>query len=271
MMMEQKTISLNTKKLSYKITGEGDVVVLIHGFGEDNSVWRNQIEALNQFRLILPNLPGSGASELQDDMSMEGLAESVYTILQAENVTSCVMIGHSMGGYVTLAFAEKYGDLLRGFGLFHSTAYADTEEKKATRRKGIDFIRNNGAFAFLKTTTPNLFAATTKEQRPQLVEEQIASLDYFTDAALISYYESMMQRPDRTAILRAATQPVLLVLGTWDNAVPLKDGLAQAHLASLSYIHVLRNSGHMGMMEEQEKANQLLIDYLTNRKRHHPA
>ena len=100
---------------------------------------------------MCPDLPGSGQSEIIEDMTMEGLAESVFQLLQQLNVDKCMMIGHSMGGYVTLAFVEKHPELIEGYGLFHSTAFADTEEKKAGRKKTIETIKENGVVAFLKT------------------------------------------------------------------------------------------------------------------------
>lgn len=261
-IMEQKTILLNNRSLRYNVEGKGRAVVLIHGFGETGSVWDEQVSGLAGYHLIIPDLPGSGGSELQEDVSMEGLAESIRSILGAEGVEKAVVIGHSMGGYVTLAFAERYPELMYGFGLFHSTAFADTEEKTATRRKGIDFINRNGASAFLKTTLPNYFAEGTKQSRPVLIEQQIKVAAGFTDASLIAYYESMIKRPDRTNVLRESKVPVLIILGMHDTAVPLEDGLKQVHLADTTDFHLLERSGHMGMLEEKEKANQAIHHYL---------
>ena len=97
------------------------------------------------------------------------------------------IIGHSMGGYIALAFAEKYPDLLNGLGLFHSTAYADDEVKKETRRKGIEFIKNNGVELFLKSTTPNLFSNITKKDQPKLLQNLIGEYKNFSSASLIQY------------------------------------------------------------------------------------
>ena len=119
--------------------------MLVHGFGEDSRVWENQEAVLQQhFKLIIPDLPGSGKSALTEDVSMEGMARVLKEILDDLAIGSCIMIGHSMGGYITLAFAEKYPASLIAFGLFHSSAYADNEEKKTARRRGIEFIREQG-------------------------------------------------------------------------------------------------------------------------------
>jgi pimeloyl-ACP methyl ester carboxylesterase len=258
-----KELLYQNKKIFYRTSGSGKPVILIHGFGEDGEVWKNQPGFLkNKYQLIIPDLPGSGQSELIDDMSVEGMAEVIHAIIHEENIDACPVIGHSMGGYITLALVESYWNHVSAFGLFHSTAYADSEEKKLVRRKGIDFIKQNGAFEFLKTATPNLFSQKTKDDRPELISEMVAGSDNFSAPALVSYYEAMMQRPDRTEILKKATVPVLFIMGKYDNAIPLEDGLQQCHLPGKSYIYVLRNSGHMGMLEEKDKCNVILDKFL---------
>src|SRR5688500_8385113 len=147
--MQIKNIDHKGKKLAYQVVGSGPVVVLVHGFGEDGNIWQQQVQRLQlNFTVIVPHLPGSGVSQLGEDMSIEGMAAAVNAVLEAEEVKQCVMIGHSMGGYITLAFAEQFKRVLKGFGLFHSTAFVDSDEKKETRQKGIEFIGKHGAQAF---------------------------------------------------------------------------------------------------------------------------
>lgn len=258
-----KSFLYQNKKIVYRVLGTGQPVILIHGFGEDGAVWNQQAEYLtSNFKIIIPDLPGSGESEMMDDMSMEGMAEIIHSIIHEENIEACPVIGHSMGGYITLALVEKYYNHVSAFGLFHSSAFADSEEKIATRQKGIAFIKEHGAFEFLKTATPNLFSPVTKDERPELIDEQIASLSSFSGEALVSYYEAMIQRPDRTDVLSKATVPVLFAMGKYDTAIPQEDGLKQCHLPENSYIHILQQSGHMGMLEETEKTNLLLEKFL---------
>ena len=299
-----KQIEITGKKIFYRLYGEGKPVMLVHGFGETGDVWKSQVAFLKgSFQLIVPDLPGSGQSEMVDDMSMEGMAEILKIIVEKEtkpgphqtstdrggvaNTKSqlleesvseedlpsevapsggfrrAAMIGHSMGGYITLAFAKKYPQYLTAFGLFHSSAYADSEEKKAFRKKSIEFILKNGAFEFLKTSTPNLFSPSSLDKKPELIEGFIRSLNNFSAPALVSYYEAMMKRPDHTTLLKTTTLPVLFVLGEYDNAVPLQDGLTLSYLPEKSYIHILHQSGHMGMLEEENKSNELLKKFLS--------
>ena len=282
-----KQFLYQNKKIFYRIIGTGKPVILIHGFGEDGEVWNNQVDFLkDKFQLIVPDLPGSGQSEMIDDMSMEGMAEVIKKILDIEvpyiepelqkeqyksseskvplsgGFRGACIIGHSMGGYILLALMESYWNHVSAFGLFHSSAFVDGEEKKATRRKGIEFINKRGAIEFLKTTIPNLFSPPTKDKKPELIKEQLSYLDNFSATALVSNYDAMMKRPDRTEILRKATLPVLFIMGKYDAAVPVEDGLKQCYLPEKSYIHILQNSGHMGMLEEPEKSNQILEKFL---------
>ena len=265
-----KTILYQAIHISYKtFTPEGPAtspVILIHGFAEDGSIWDNQVAYLkNTHRLIIPDLPGSGGSSpLPGDTSMETLAGAVRAVLQAEQIEDCIMIGHSMGGYVTLAFAELYPGMLKAFGLFHSTAYADSEEKKAARRKGMDFIHKNGAAAFIKQSTPNLFSETSRNEHPEWVTNLIDQYAGFNPDALIGYYQAMIQRPDRTHVLQQFPGPVLFIIGEQDNAVPLITSLQQCHMPTVSYIHVLENTGHMGMMEDASSANLFLEEFLND-------
>ena len=249
-------------------------MLLVHGFGEDGSVWDQQVEVLEKFCCcIVPDLPGSGQSEITADMSMEGMAETLKKMLDStvagkdiplreKDQLRLTVIGHSMGGYITLAFAEKFPATLNAFSLFHSTAYADSEEKKSTREKGIAFIREHGGFEFLKTATPNLFSANTKDERPKLIDEFMAGLRNFSGEALVLYYLSMIARPDRTEVLRKSTVPVLFIIGENDAAIPMKDMLEQCQMPEKTYIHVLHKSGHMGMLEETEKTNQILTAFM---------
>src|SRR3979409_2265854 len=107
--------------------------MLVHGFAEDHKIWELQVDYLKKdFLLIVPDLPGSGRSVFNPQLStIDDYADVIKFILDEEGISACTIIGHSMGGYITLAFAKKYPDQLNAFGLFHSTTYADSEEKKA--------------------------------------------------------------------------------------------------------------------------------------------
>jgi pimeloyl-ACP methyl ester carboxylesterase len=254
-------------QLHYKIYGAGQPVILIHGFGEDSHVWDKQIDFLkDKYKLIVPDLPGTGASPLlqKESVTMSDYATLIKELLDEEKIEKVTMLGHSMGGYITLAFAEKYPEMLTAFGLLHSGAFADDEEKKTTRRKGIKFIQENGAEAFLKTTTPGLFYDAEKSKAK--IEATIQKGKSSSAEALVQYYEAMISRPDRTDVLKSFPNPVLFIIGEHDKAIPFAQSMKQCHLPSVAHIHILRNSAHMGMLEETEKVNEILGEFLQSVK-----
>jgi pimeloyl-ACP methyl ester carboxylesterase len=266
--MQAKSFLFQNKHIHYKVYGQGKPVVLLHGFGEDSTVWEPQVNFLkDKFRLIVPDIPGSGQSELVPGALIETYADILQQLFDLERPSltenKASLIGHSMGGYITLAFAEKYPDQLNSFGLFHSSAFADPEEKIATRRKAIGFIQEKGAHNFLKTSIPGLFTTEFKNQHPEKVEALVEAAKNFTPEALIQYYEAMIARPDRTHVLQNFDQPVLFLIGQHDAAIPFESSLRQCYLPQQSHVHILRQSAHMGMWEEEEKANSILLQFLS--------
>lgn len=264
-------ILFQNKKIFYRKEGKGKPVLLLHGFGEDGNIWNKQIEILKKnYCLIIPDLPGSGQSEMLDgNCTLEDYAEVVKAIadeiiFQKENQHQFCLIGHSMGGYITLAFAEKYPGILNSFGLFHSSSFADDDQKIEIRKKGIDFIKKNGSEAFLKTAIPNLFSEQTKKMRPVLIEQLLNISKNISPEALIQYYEAMITRPDRTSVLRSFSKPILFIIGKYDTVVPLHSSMQQCHLPAISSVNILQYSGHIGMWEEEELSNLCIEKFLTD-------
>lgn len=259
--------SLTTKDLSlyYRVMGTGAPVILIHGFAEDGDIWKNLIPALEkEYRLIIPDLRGSGKSTGDTEgISMESMAEDIHLIVEKEGIEECTMIGHSMGGYITLAYVDKYPEKLNKFGLFHSTAYPDSEEKQEVRKKNIDFIRKHGSSRFVEQTTPNLFSEETRNNNQGIVKEFVDRYCNFSPASLVYYTEAMKNRKDRIEVLKKFNKPVLFIFGEFDNAVPIEQGLKQCIIPEFSYIYIAAHSGHMGMLEEPEFSIKALQDFLT--------
>lgn len=267
--MPHHNIKYNNCNVYYRKTGKGPCVVLIHGFGEDGNIWRYQEAFLkDRFTLIIPDLPGSGRSEVMPQGSIEDAAlidcyaEIIKAIIDAEAIKNCILIGHSMGGYITLAFAEKYSDYLSGFGLFHSTAFADTEEKKEARRKGIAFMQKHGAHEFLKQSIPNLFAPAFLTSHKTEVDALIDTAGNFTSEALVQYYKAMMERPERIDILKKISKPVLFIIGEDDKSVPLEDSLRQCYLPYKSFLNIYPGVAHMGMWEAKNQSNADILKFL---------
>lgn len=261
--MTEKKINFRNSTLAYTITGKGKPVVLIHGFAENGKIWSRQVEFLqDNYMLIVPDIPGSGKSPVlaDEDQSIENYADCIKAIIEAENLQKVVIIGHSMGGYIALNYLEKYPEDLVSLGLFHSTAYADDQAKVETREKAIQFIMQNGAPAFLKTSIPGLFNDINKNSVE--IQTLLQQGSQFSAEALTGYYKAMIHRPDRATILKQTTIPVLIIAGLHDKAVLHQHCLEQSHFAPITFFYTLKESGHMGMLEETEKSNQILAYFL---------
>lgn len=251
----------------YSISGHGKPVIFLHGFGESGEVWDLQINELSkEFRCIVPDLPGTGPSAgafaALAEQSLEALAFKIKQIADQERLNNFTLLGHSMGGYITLAFAERFPNMLNGFGLIHSSAYADSEEKIASRKKSIKFIQEQGAAKFLGQMIPGLYGEKFKAEHQDIIDQHLETALSFDAEVLIAYYEMMIKRPDRTAILSSAQIPILFIMGTEDKAVNLSDSLAQCYLPAQSQVEILDGVGHMGMKEDHEKTTKALKQFL---------
>jgi pimeloyl-ACP methyl ester carboxylesterase len=264
--METRSFEFNNRQMGYVKTGAGPAVILLHGFGEDHHIFNSTVTALEKtYTVYTPDLLGTGMSPINtfpSNFSIEYVADSTAALIQHEKIENCILLGHSMGGYVTLAFAKKYPQYLKGFGLLHSTALPDTPIKIENRLRGITFIEKFGAATFLETTAPNLFGTYTQKNHPQLITEFIQSIPSFSNGALTSYYQAMMQRPDLTSVLETTPLPVLFILGDQDIAVALEDTLPQTKMPQTAYLYVLENCGHMGMLEQPIHFNKAVLDFL---------
>lgn len=263
--MRENTLKTDWGALYYRVYGEGKPVVLLHGFGTDGAIWEKQAAYLEKkYRLIVPDLPGSGRSVRHDaPLSIEMLADNLLLIIENENISSCSLIGHSMGGYITLAFAEKYADRLKSFGLVHSTAYADDEAKINSRKKNIVFINTFGAAKYLSQAIPGFFSAGFKASHPDVVNDLIARHSDFQASSLVRYTEAMIDRPERTGVLKKFAGPVLFIAGEHDALIPLEQSLKLCKIPELSYIYVCVQSGHMGMLEEPEFCSAAIDRFLS--------
>lgn len=238
-------------KLSYRKEGKGPVVVLIHGFPENGGLWEQVWPVLaTTFTVIVPDLPGAGNSALPSvQTSMEVLAESINDILVNEGIAEAMIVGHSMGGYTAMAFADMYNAKVKGLSLVHSVASADNDEKKETRRKSIELIRKGGKEPFIKQMIPNMFSPTFKAAHPSVIEEQVKRGMELEAKSMIAYYEAMIARPDRRNVLEKAQFPVQFIIGVDDALVPADAAVQQSSISNRNFVSLYKNTGHMSMLE----------------------
>jgi pimeloyl-ACP methyl ester carboxylesterase len=263
--MQEHALIEKDLSLFYRIEGEGEPVMLIHGFAEDGDIWDGIAgELCKEYKVIVPDLAGSGRSTgNMENASMQGMADHIEMILDKEKIDSCFMIGHSMGGYITLAFAEKHADKLKGLGLFHSTAFPDSDEKKSARNKNVEFIKKHGSAKFIEQAIPGLFSDLTKKQHPEFIDDMIEKYSSFSAISLVAYTEAMRDRPDRTEVLKKFGQRVLLIIGEYDTAIPIEQSLRLCKIADFAYIYIAAHSGHLGMLEEPEYCLKAIRDFLS--------
>lgn len=233
-------------------------LVLLHGHGMDDTIWDHVDASLNEyFTIVRPNI-----SLFTFCQSVEDYADELHRFLTNATINKCTLIGHSMGGYIALAFAEKYPEMLEGFGLFHSTAYADDETKKHQRSQTIDLLRQYGTEMFLKNTAANLFGERFKELYPAQVKAHIERYKKIPAEALIAGMTAMKNRPDRTAVLATMQYPVLMIVGMQDKLIPFESCIEISGYPKQSYPFILAEAGHMGMVERPDAASRMINWYM---------
>ncbi len=194
--------------------------------------------------------------------TVEAYADELHRLLTSTSITTCTLIGHSMGGYISLAFAEKYPDMLEGFGLFHSSALADDEAKKQQRTQLAQLLRTHGTEAFIRRTLPNLFGERFKELSPEKVQQYVQEYSKLPAEALAVGMEAMRDRPDRTHVLSALACPILFIIGMDDQAVPFEKSIGQVQYPGKSFPFVLAEAGHLGMVERPDASARIIRWYM---------
>ncbi|MCX6244894.1 MAG: alpha/beta hydrolase [Bacteroidetes bacterium] len=254
-----KTINFQGKQIFYHDKGEGKTIVLLHGFTESSSIWKTFTGLLSrEFRVIAIDLPGHGKSECIGKIhTMELQADVVHAVLKQEKVKKCLLVGHSMGGYVALSFAGKYPEMLKGFGLFHSHSFADSAEDRKNRERTISLV-NQDKFEFITSFIPDLFPAEVRGKFSKEIKELVAEAGKMKKEAVIAALEGMKVREDQKELLRMTSLPVLFILGLKDPRTPLSRISEMISLPAHSELLLLRDAGHMGYFEAPEETFEMV-------------
>jgi pimeloyl-ACP methyl ester carboxylesterase len=261
----EKWIAFEKGKINYTVNGEGPVVVLLHGFLEDHTIWNDFAAKLaGKYKVIAIDLPGFGkTSNFNKIHSMAYMANTVFSVLADEFVDKCIMIGHSMGGYVTLAFAMNNPDKLNGIVLFHSQAAADTEEGKKNRDRTIEVIESDH-HAFIHSFVPSLFA----EQNVKKYEAEIEKLRKLSMSTsrngIVAALAGMRDRPDYADMLSKLEIPVFFIIGKQDSRVNMEMMFEQMKAPQNCEAMILDHVGHMGFIEASD-ITYLAIEHFVER------
>lgn len=262
--MGKYVLDLNGSIITYIDEGKGNPVVLLHGFCGSKDYWQQVIPELSKnFRVIAPDLPGHGeSSNLVGASRIEDIAEHIKVLLNHLNLSHVTMFGHSLGGYITLAFVEKYSDQLKGFSLIHSTAFPDSEEAKKGREANVEKVKREGIDALIDGLVPKLFSPDNLEKNLEAVK--IAKeIGYSTSAeGVMKTLLAMKERPDRNHVLEGSSLPVLLIAGEKDQIIP-SDKTFSVSKSNIKQV-LIKESGHMSMYENPSNLIYEIHDFLNN-------
>ena len=257
-----KQIYKNNLTVNYKTEGKGDVIILIHGFLETHETWNDFSKGLSKtFKVISVDLPGHGNSSLHTKpYTMCKYAEPVYEVMISEKIEKAFIIGHSMGGYVALAFAENYPDKLSGLCLFHSSPFSDTTEKKDIRTKTIKQFNTGMKDEICTNHIKSVYANDKVNFFNEEITIGIQTAKSIKLEGITASIETMRDRKDRSEILKNCSVPFLYITGMKDNFISanITDFIS---MPKKYEILTLENSGHMGMIEEKEKSLKSINDF----------
>lgn len=237
-------------------------IVFLHGFCEDSSVWDDFLADFSESYIVCIDLPGFGKSDTVKNCTIRDMASIVYTVLMDFDLSNCLLIGHSMGGYVALEFARQFPQKLSGLVLFHSQCFADSTSKKENRKKNIDFIQKNGSIHFVKQLIPNLFATGFGSKSSLTISKLVFAASQYHKAGIINALEAMIGRADNQPVLECAEYPVLFIIGKEDVAIPKENSFNQLVFPTISSIHILNNVGHMGMFEARRECVSIIKNFI---------
>lgn len=245
--------------LFYRQLGKGFPIVLIHGFCETHEIWNGFAEELSRnFEVFVIDLPGFGESPLpRSPFSIDDVAKIVMDWVNQTKIENSVLIGHSLGGYVSLAMAKRNPEKFAGIGLFQSTAYPDSEEKKANRKKVIDFVKTHGTGPYIDTFVPGLFY--DKKHPAIAIVDSIARKT--SKESLLAYVQAMRDRSSSIEFIKEYRNPLLILGGEHDTIIAPESLHEQEKLAPAASIHVLEDTAHMAMYESPEESRRIVENF----------
>jgi pimeloyl-ACP methyl ester carboxylesterase len=256
-----KQLIYKNTKISYTEQGKDTAVVLLHGFLENQSMWNAFVPDLSKKnRIITIDLLGHGQTECLGYVhSMEDQADMVHAVLHEIKIRKAVFIGHSMGGYVALAFAELYPENVKGIVLLNSTSRADSDERKVNRDRAIVAVKQNYT-AFVRMSIANLFSEDNREKLVDEIESVKLEALKTPLQGIVAALEGMKIRKDREVILHFAPFPIQLILGKKDGVLIYEDNLEQIEGTKVKLTTF--PDGHMSHIENQSDLKKVLVDFL---------
>jgi pimeloyl-ACP methyl ester carboxylesterase len=259
----KKEIDFKGAEVVYTDAGKGDLLFFLHGYLETKEIWEDFTPHFqNNYRIITLDIPGHGESKHWGaEETMDDIASLIHFIIDKENIDRIFLIGHSMGGYVVMAFADLYRERLLGYCLFHSTCFADSEEKKLNRDREISLIKCGKKHQIINVNIPKAFADENLESQELQVDKLKNIALSCSDDGTIALLMGMKGRPDRSHVMARGDLPLLLIGGKKDNYIPEGVFGKLILIAPHATVLLLNDSGHMGFIEEPHIASEALSSW----------
>ncbi|WP_304038921.1 alpha/beta fold hydrolase [Mesonia mobilis] len=253
----QEYISYKNIQIAFTVEGKAETIVLLHGFLESSTIWKNVVSAFKEtHQIIAIDLLGHGKTEkLGYIHSMETMAETVHAVLSELKVEKASIIGHSMGGYVALAFAEKFPQQLEKLILLNSSTVADSEERKENRDRAKRLVKQNKQ-AFISMAIKNLFTDENRNALRTEINALVEEAVQLPEEYIIASVEGLKNRKDRTEILQQYSGEKIIIAGKNDPVVPFKEIEAIAEKTNSTFISF--EDGHMSYLENEEELLKVL-------------
>ncbi len=254
--------TVNGLALAYTDEGKGLPLVFVHGFPLHRGAWQKQIDALrSSYRVIAPDLCGLGESEAgSGPATMTQFAEDIHGLLQQIHPGPVVLIGHSMGGYVALAFARQFPSQLRGLVLVGTKAGNDTPEGAAGRRATAEKVKTEGSKVVVDAMAPKMLAASNLDGK--MAEQVRAIMAPSKPQGVIAALLGMAERPDSTAMLAGIATPTLVITGADDTIIPPAESEKLAKAIRGAQLTMIPHAGHLVAFEQADEFNRVLKKWL---------
>ena len=256
-------LELGTRAVAYDDVGEGQPLLFVHGFPHHRKLWTPQVRALaGTARLIAPDLPGFGESDMPERFAMDTWADGLARFLDALRIERAVIAGLSMGGYIALAFWRLHRERALALVLADTRAGADTEEGKQKRRETIELARREGPTAVARAMLPGMVGKSTREREPSVVASMRAMLESASVDSIVGASEAMIGRPDSTPLLATIDVPTLIIVGDEDVLTPPKESRAMHAAIAGSRLEIIPGAGHVSNVERPAAFNQVVSEFL---------
>lgn len=263
--MKERFLMAGETALHIADSGVGEkCVVLLHGYLESMYVWDDFLPLLTpHMRVITVDIPGHGVSEVKGEVhTMEYVADVLKDMLDAMGLEKVTLVGHSMGGYVSLAFCSKYAERLDGLVLLSSSPFPDSELKRENRRREIALVKLGKKDALARVAPEAGFAEHNRTRLRSYIDDLVEQVHITEDEGIVALLNGMIERVDQNEMLSKCGVKQLFILGKHDNYIPVVAAEEFIKLNPQAKVVWLENSGHMGFIEEPEATAEALKEFV---------